>query len=40
MAHLTKNDVSIYNLHPKDIAIDKEGMIKILSPLLTEQNNH
>ena len=40
MAHLTKNDIEIYSLHPKDIVVDKMGMIKILSPLLTDQNNH
>lgn len=40
MAHLTKKDVSMYTLHPKDIAIDKAGMIKILSPLLTDQTSH
>jgi hypothetical protein len=40
MAHLTKQEVSIYTLHPKDMAIDKSGMIKILSPLLTDQSSH
>lgn len=39
MAHLTKNEVLCYNLHPKDMVIDKVGMIKIVSPLLSDNNN-
>jgi hypothetical protein len=35
MAHLTKNDIPCFTIHPKDIVIDPHGMIKILSPLLT-----
>jgi len=40
MAYLTKNNIQLYSLHPKDIVIDKFGMIKIISPLLADQNNH
>ncbi len=38
MAHLTKNEVHMYEIHPKNIIIDKSGMIKILSPLINDNN--
>ena len=39
MAHLTKNELIYSSLHPKNILIDKFGMIKIMSPLLSENGN-
>jgi hypothetical protein len=40
MSYLTKNNILLYSLHPKDIVIDKFGMVKIISPILIDQSNY